>query len=60
MEEGGTTQITMKLLSCLLLATLIAAWDPVRPDVLVRKIGNMIIVNQSVRIVLHFDNVTYV
>ena len=50
----------MKLLACLLLATLIAAWDPVRPGVLVRKIRNMIIVNQSVRIVLHFDNVTYV
>ena len=50
----------MKLLACLLLATLIAAWDLVRLGVLLRKIGNMIIVYQSVRIVLHFDNVTYV
>ena len=49
----------MKLLACLLVATLIAAWDPVRPGVLVKKIGDMIIINQSVRIILHFDNVTY-
>ena len=50
----------MKMLACLLIATLVAAWNPVRPGVLVKKVGDMIIINQSVRIVLHFDNVTYV
>jgi len=42
------------------LAALVAAWDPVRPGALVRKVGDMIIVNQSVRILLKLENVTYV
>ena len=50
----------MRLLACLLIATIIAAWDPVRPGVLVKKIGDLIIINQSVRITLEFSNVTYV
>ena len=50
----------MRLLACLLIATIIAAWDPVRPGVLVKKIGDLIIIKQSVRITLEFSNVTYV
>ncbi len=42
------------------LAALISAWDPVRPRALVRKVGDMIVVNQSVRILLKLENVTYV
>ena len=47
----------MRLLACLLIATKIAALDPVRPGVLVKKIGDLIIINQSVRIALEFSNV---
>ena len=50
----------MQLYVCILLATLITAWDPVRPGVLVKKIGDMFIINQSVRIILCLDNVTYI
>ncbi len=42
------------------LAALVSAWDPVRPRALVRKIGDMIVVNQSVRILLKLENITYV
>lgn len=50
----------MQLYVFILLATLITAWDPVRPGVLVKKIGDMFIINQSVRIVLCLDNVTHI
>ena len=50
----------MRLLACLLIATIITAWDPVRPGALIKKIGALIIINQSVRIALEFSNVTYV
>ncbi len=42
------------------LAALVSAWDPVRPGALVRKVGDMIVVNQSGRILLKLQNVTYV
>ncbi len=42
------------------LAALVSARDPVRPGALVRKVGDMIVVNQSVRILLKLENVTYV
>ncbi len=42
------------------LAALVSAWDPVRPEALVRKVGDIIFVNQSVRILLKLENVTYV
>ncbi len=50
----------MKMVACTFLAAIVAVWDPVRPGALVRKIGDMIIVNQSVRILLKLENVTYV
>lgn len=50
----------MKLLTCILLASVIAAWDPVRPGTLIKKVGDMFIINQSVRIILHFNNVTHI
>ncbi len=40
------------------LAALVSAWDPVRPGALVRRVGDMIVVNQSVRILLKLENVT--
>ncbi len=42
------------------LAALVSACDPVRPRALVRKVGDMIVVNQSVRILLKLENITYV
>ncbi len=51
------TQVTCKFLAIVALA---AAWDPVRPGALVRKVGDMIIVNQSVRVLLKFDNISIV
>ncbi len=50
----------MKVVACMFLAVLVSAWDPVRPGALVRKVGDMIVVNQSVRILLKLENVTYV
>ncbi len=51
------TQVTCMFLA---IVALLAAWDPVRPGTLVRKIGDMIIVNQSVRVLLKFDNISVV
>ncbi len=42
------------------LAELVSAWDPVQARTLVRKVGDMIVVNQSVRILLKLEKVTYV
>ncbi len=42
------------------LAAVVSAWDPVWPRALVRKVGDMIVVNQSGRILLKLENVTYV
>ncbi len=52
----------MTHVACMFLAivALAAAWDPVRPGALVKKIGDMIIVNQSVRVLLKFDNISLV
>ena len=50
----------MQLYICTLLATLIAAWEPVRPGALIREVGHMYIINQSVRVVIHLDNVTLI
>ncbi len=49
-------------MACMFLAivALATVWDPVRPGALVRKIGDMIIVNHSVRVLLKFDNITVV
>ncbi len=44
----------------LTLITLAADWDSVRPGALVKKLGDMIIVNQSVRVLLKFDNISIV
>ncbi len=49
------TQVTCMFLAIVASA---AAWDPVRPGDLVKKFGDMIIVNQSVRILLKFDNIS--
>lgn len=51
----------MAFLACIvLLATLTSAWDPVRPGALVKKLGDVVIINQSVRVVLEFSNITTV
>ena len=50
----------MRLVACLLLVAIASAWDPVRPGALVRRIGDMIIINQSVRLLLNFENVTHI
>ena len=50
----------MWMLRCLLLISVVVAWDPVRPGALVKQVGDMIIVNESVRVVLNFKNVTKV
>lgn len=50
----------MKVVTCMLLAAIVVAWDPVRPGALVKKVGDLIIVNQSVRILLKLENVTYI
>ncbi len=44
----------------LAIVALVATWDPVRPGALVKKLGDMIIVNQSVRVLLKFDNISIV
>ncbi len=36
----------------LAVASLATAWNPVRPGALVRKVGDMITANQSVRVLL--------
>ncbi len=48
------TQVTCMFLAIVALAV---AWDPVRPGALVKKLGDMITVNQSVRVLLKFDNI---
>ncbi len=49
-------------MACMILAvaSLATAWNPVRPRALVKKVGDMIIVNQSVRVLLKFDNINTV
>ncbi len=42
----------------MLLVSVVVAWDPVRPGALVKQVGDLIIVNESVRVVLSFRNVT--
>ncbi len=52
----------MWMVKCILLvvASVVLSWDPVRSGALVKKVGNMMTVNQSVRILLSFENVTHV
>ena len=51
----------MAILACIIvLATVASAWDPVRPGALVKKLGDIVIINQSVRVVLEFSNITTV
>ena len=51
----------MAILACIIvLATIASAWDPVRPGALVKKLGDIVIINQSVRVVLEFSNITTV
>ena len=47
-------------MTCMLLAAIVVAWDPVRPGALVKKVGDLSVVNQSVRILLKLENVTYI
>ncbi len=44
----------------LAVASLAIAWNPVRSGALVKKLGDTIIVNQSVRVLLKFDNISIV
>ncbi len=50
----------MWLIKCLLLVTasLVFAWDPVRPGALVRKVGKLMIVDESIRVILNVANVS--
>ncbi len=52
----------MWIAKCLLLAvaSIVVAWDPVRPGALVRDIGKLLIVDESVRLILNFANVSHV
>ena len=51
----------MKEVACMLgILALAVAWDPVRPGALVKQVGDMIIVDQSVRVILKFDNINAV
>ena len=51
----------MKLVACLVIIVAItSAWDPVRPGALIRRVGDLIIVNQNVRIKLTLENVSYI
>ncbi len=52
----------MTRLTCMFLATVALAttWDPVRPGALVKRLGDLIIVNQSVKVLLKFDNISTV
>ncbi len=36
------------------------AWDPVQPGALIKRLGDLIIVNQSVKVLLKFDNISTV
>ena len=48
-------------MACMLgILALAVAWDPVRPGALVKQVGEMIIVDQSVRVILKFDNINAV
>lgn len=46
----------MKQVACMMLAvvSIAVAWDPVRPGALVKHVGVVIIVDQSVRVLLKF------
>ncbi len=52
----------MTRLTCIFLAmvALTTAWDPVRPKALVKRLGDLIIVNQSAKVLLKFDNISTV
>ena len=50
----------MNVIILLIITAMSMAWDPVRPGALIQRKGEMLIVNQSVRIILKFDNVTYI
>ncbi len=52
----------MWIAKCLLLAvaSIAVAWDPVRLGALVRDIGRLLIVDESVRLILNFANVSHV
>ncbi len=51
------TRVTCMFLAMVALTT---AWDPVRPGALVKGLGDFIIVNQSVNVLLKFDNISTV
>ncbi len=44
----------------LAIVALALVWDPVRPRALVKRIGDLVIVNQSVRMLLKLDNISIV
>ena len=51
----------MKFVACLIFTVaLTTAWDPVRPGALIRRIGELIVVNENVRIKLTLSNVSHV
>ncbi|RUM31239.1 MAG: hypothetical protein DSY42_03130, partial [Aquifex sp.] len=50
--------VKMWIIKCMLLASVVVAWDPARPGALVEQVGDLIIINESVRVILNFKNVT--
>ncbi len=49
-------------MTCMFLAiiALTTAWDPVKSEALLKRLGDLIIVNQSVKVLLKFDNISTV
>ncbi len=46
------------MIRCMLLISVVVSWDPVWPRALMRQVGALVIVNESVRVVLNFRKVT--
>ncbi len=44
----------------LAMVAMTTAWDPMWPRALVKRLGDLIIVNQSVKVLLKFDNISTV
>ncbi len=44
----------------LAIVALTTAWNPVRPGALVKRLRDLILVNQSVKVLLKFDNISTV
>ena len=50
----------MSIIRYMLLGSLVVAWNPVRSGALVKQVGGLIIVDESVTVILNFENVTQI